>query len=188
MLITHEREKLINAILFFAHNVRNLGKTKLFKLLYFLDFTHYQETGRSVTGMDYHAWKMGPVPVALTEEIDAPEPDLCEKIRFSEVPVRSGGVMLKVEALSPFDDTHFTRREIGIMKALAKEFCDARADEMVEATHLENLPWHKVYVEEGRRQQPIPYKYALKRQEEELLLPVIEERERMVAHFKAAGA
>ncbi|EQD73859.1 hypothetical protein B1A_04740, partial [mine drainage metagenome] len=64
MLISHEREKLINAIIFFAIHTRFLGKTKLFKLLYFLDFEHHKETGRSVTGMDYFAWKMGPVPVA----------------------------------------------------------------------------------------------------------------------------
>jgi hypothetical protein len=27
-----------------------------------VDFTHFRETGRSVTGLDYQAWKMGPVP------------------------------------------------------------------------------------------------------------------------------
>jgi hypothetical protein len=52
MLITHERDKLINAIIFFAKNTRFLGKTKLCKLLYFLDFEHFKETGRPVTGLD----------------------------------------------------------------------------------------------------------------------------------------
>ena len=43
MLINHEREKLINAIIYFAKNTRFLGKTKLCKLLYFLDFEHLLE-------------------------------------------------------------------------------------------------------------------------------------------------
>jgi hypothetical protein len=33
ILLSHEREKLINAIIFFARNTRYLGKTKLCKLL-----------------------------------------------------------------------------------------------------------------------------------------------------------
>lgn len=61
MLTNHERQKLVEAVLYFATNVKKLGKVKLFKLLYFLDFEHFRDTGRSVTGMDYVAWKMGPV-------------------------------------------------------------------------------------------------------------------------------
>ena len=65
MLVSHEREKMINAIIYFANHTRHLGKIKLFKLLYLLDFEHFRQTGRSVTGLDYRAWKFGPVPVAL---------------------------------------------------------------------------------------------------------------------------
>ncbi|MFC1858011.1 Panacea domain-containing protein [Thermodesulfobacteriota bacterium] len=39
------------------------------KLLYFLDFIHFKHTGKSVTGLDYYAWQMGPVPRDLYEEI-----------------------------------------------------------------------------------------------------------------------
>lgn len=65
MIKTHEREKLINAIVFFAANTEHCGKIKLLKLLYLLDFEHFRQTGYSVTGMEYHAWKMGPVPTDL---------------------------------------------------------------------------------------------------------------------------
>lgn len=78
MLITHNREKLINTIIYFANKVDKCGKVKLFKLLYFLDFEHYKLTGRSVTGLDYYAWKMGPVPVALYDEMESPEPDMAK--------------------------------------------------------------------------------------------------------------
>ena len=45
MLVTHEREKLIQAVNYFARNTRKFGKVKLYKLLYFLDFEHFKLTG-----------------------------------------------------------------------------------------------------------------------------------------------
>ncbi|MGH8611990.1 MAG: Panacea domain-containing protein [Gammaproteobacteria bacterium] len=185
MLLSHEREKLINAIIFFAHNTRYLGKTKLFKLLYFLDFKHYQDTGRSVTGMDYYAWKMGPVPVELYEEVDMPEPDLAEKVEFSEKATRRG-TMLVVKPLVGFDDSLFSKRELRIMDSLAMEFYETLAEDMIETTHLENQPWHKIYVEEGRRQQLIPYELALRKQEAEDMRDMIGERQAFIDHFREA--
>lgn len=55
MFVSSTREKLINAIVFFAANTRHCGKVKLFKLLYLLDFAHFRETGRSVTGLGTRA-------------------------------------------------------------------------------------------------------------------------------------
>ena len=55
MLVSRSRDKLINSILFFAEHTRALGKIKLFKLLYLLDFEHFRKTGRPVTGMEYRA-------------------------------------------------------------------------------------------------------------------------------------
>ena len=113
MLITHNREKLINTIIYFADKVDKCGKVKLFKLLYFLDFEHYKLTGRSVTGLDYYAWKMGPVPVALYDEIESLEPDMAKALRFGEVAVYGGrGSMLTINPKQAFDDSHFTRREL----------------------------------------------------------------------------
>src|SRR5471030_2891987 len=98
MLIDRSREKLINAIIYFADNTNSCGKTKLFKLLYFLDFEHFYQTGRSVTGMEYFAWRMGPVPVALYDEINVLSPDMAEKIEISSIPYHKGE-MLKITPL-----------------------------------------------------------------------------------------
>lgn len=182
MLLSHEREKLINAIIFFANNTHFLGKTKLCKLLYFLDFEHFKETGRSVTGMDYYAWKMGPVPVDLYEEVEAPEPDMADKVEFVEQPTKRGP-MLTVKPLAPIDESLFSKRELRIMRSLAEEYRDTLAEDMIETTHLENQPWHKIYIEEGKRQQVIPYELALRRQEAEEMLQVVGERVALVKHF-----
>ncbi|MGH9906191.1 MAG: Panacea domain-containing protein [Pyrinomonadaceae bacterium] len=185
MLLTHEREKLINVVIFFARNVRFLGKTKLCKLLYFRDFWHYKESGRSVTGLDYFAWKMGPVPVEFYEEVDAPEPDMAERVQFSEKSTRQGP-MLVVTPVAEFDDSHFTKREMRIIESLSKEYRDTLAEDIIEATHLENQPWHKIYIEEGKRQERIPYDLALRQQEAEAMRDVIAEHEAFVAHFRKA--
>jgi uncharacterized phage-associated protein len=184
LLITHEREKLLNAIIFFANNTRYLGKTKLFKLLYFLDFEHFKEIGRSVTGLDYFAWKMGPVPSALMDEIEAPEPDMLESLVITES-VTQKGPKVSFEARIPFDNSYFTRRELRIMNAIADEFRDATADEMVEATHDKNLPWHTVYETLGLHQEQIPYELAVDEDEREMISSLAAEREAFVEYFKA---
>jgi len=70
MIITHHREKLINAIVYFARHTKNCGRTKLMKLLYFLDFKHFAQTGKSVTGQKYFAWDFGPVPAEVWHEFE----------------------------------------------------------------------------------------------------------------------
>ena len=57
-------KKYKNAVLFFAKKIQNgtLGKLKLMKLLYFLDFDFFEKYGRSVTGDEYLRFEYGPVP------------------------------------------------------------------------------------------------------------------------------
>jgi uncharacterized phage-associated protein len=179
MLITREREKLIQAVIFFVENTQSCGKTKLFKLLYFLDFEHFKHTGRNVTGLAYHAWKMGPVPVSLYDELDNPEPDFVSSIGISYIPTAKSP-MLSLTPQAEFNSNIFSKRELKIMNSLAEEYRKTNADDMIEATHLENQPWDKVYNQEENRQQEIPYEYALKADEKEEMLSYISEREALV--------
>ena len=160
MLITHEREKLINAIVYFANNTRHCGKIKLFELLYLLDFEHFSQTGRSVSGMTYNAWKYGPVPVALAQEWDDQEPDLAAAISIQPEPVidyTRETVVPRVE----FDDRHFSKRELRIMESLANRYRDVFSPKMIDVTHAENGAWDKVWDHGIGFNQPIPYALAL---------------------------
>ncbi len=86
MINTHHREKQINAVIYFARNTKICGKTKLMKLLYFLDFKHFKQTGKSVTGLNYFAWRMGPVPRELFDEINSGmKPDLAKAIEIEAI-------------------------------------------------------------------------------------------------------
>ena len=165
MIIKHEREKLINAAVYFADNTENCGIVKLFKLLYFLDFEHYKQIGRSVTGLQYYAWKMGPVPEDLYEELPSPEPDLAQKIKVQPIQTRFENPLLLVVPKAKFDPTHFSKRELRLLEQLSSEFYHSTADQMIEATHVPNRPWHRVYVTERKRRAIIPYDYVLPEEE-----------------------
>ena len=178
MLINHDRKKLIAAIVYFAKNTDNCGKTKLFKLLYFLDFEHFKQTGRSVTGLDYYAWKLGPVPISLYDEFDSPEPDLLEYVKFEPM-VYGGYGLINVKPLSEPDMSHFSKREANLIRELAEQYKNVTATNIVEKTHLENQPWHKVYTEENKPQHLIPYQYAIDATKDEHILELAEESKQM---------
>lgn len=145
MIITNQREKTINAIIFFAGNTNKCGKTKMMKLLYFLDFYHFKQTGKSVTGFQYFAWEMGPVPKKLFEELsENMGKDLAEAIH----PLPKEGFQ-KIKPKRAFDDQWFSLRELKILEDLAFIFKDADAGQMVESTHLKNEPWDRTKKEKG---------------------------------------
>ncbi|MFM9971486.1 MAG: Panacea domain-containing protein [Burkholderiales bacterium] len=151
---------MINAIVFFATHTRNLGKIKLFKLLYLLDFEHFRQTGRSVTGLDYHAWKFGPVPVALEQEWEEPEADMAEAIRI-EPEKLIDYVRETVAAKASFDDGHFSKRELRIMADLVEKYRDELSHRMIDVTHAENGAWARVWNDGQGFDQPIDYSFSL---------------------------
>ena len=156
MIVTHQREKLINTIVYFAANTKYCGKIKLFKLLYLLDFEHFRRTGRTVTGGDYRAWKMGPVPFGLVQEWDALEPDLAEAIEINPEKVIDY-TRETVVAKRCFDGSHFSKRELSIMQSLAQRFCDDYSQPMVNVTHTERGPWAKIWDNGQGNNERIPY-------------------------------
>jgi uncharacterized phage-associated protein len=176
VLVDNSEEKLPNAILYFAANTQFCGKTKLFKLLYFLDFQHYQEIGRSVTGVDYFAWDMGPVPKVLFNALNDPD-SYKGYFEHHERPLASGNKMLEIAPQRDFNPKIFTKRELRLLEALATEYNESWADDMVEATHLENLPWHHIYEVLGQKYGIIPYSLALRKSEAEVMKGLIDERD-----------
>lgn len=47
----------------------NLGKTKLYKLLFFIDYENFKKNGNTITGDDYLRYPMGPVPKSFWEVV-----------------------------------------------------------------------------------------------------------------------
>lgn len=118
----------------------------MYKLLYFLDFTHFKETGRSVTGLEYFAWKQGPAPKQLHSELENPPPDLNDHVALIKTN-DSAFVCIKVK--KRFDKKYFSKRENRLLEQLSIIFRDAKAEDMVEASHLPNEPWDKTKNKKG---------------------------------------
>jgi uncharacterized phage-associated protein len=111
----------------------------------------FRQTGRTVTGLEYRAWKMGPVPVAFWQEmkngLEAPL-NLAintKPIVEEENPKRFTQITRGAKSFEHF----LTKREKQILSMLSETYRDATAEMMVDVTHLKNKPWDKVWREQG---------------------------------------
>jgi uncharacterized phage-associated protein len=158
MFVSREREKLIHAIIFFSQKTKHCHTLKLFKLLNLLDFEHFRQTGRTVTGLNYSAWDNGPVPPALYEEIkDGIKDDLSSAVTIREQRDEFSDKLLRrnIKPKAKFHPGVFTPRERKIMDCLAEIFQEARGDDMREFSHIKGLPWSLVYGKGEGRYKPI---------------------------------
>lgn len=159
---TSEKSRYINSIVYFAQNTQCCAKIKLFKLLYLLDFEHFRETGKSVTGLEYQAWKYGPVPVQLAAEWDEPECALAGAVHIeSERVIHYDRELVVVNEGVEFSDVNFSPRQFRIMESLANRYYDTLSHKMIDVTHAQNGAWDRVWQGSRGRFKVIPYEFAI---------------------------
>ncbi|MEK6756417.1 MAG: Panacea domain-containing protein [Bacteroidota bacterium] len=144
------RKRLLEALIFFAREVKSPTKMMLFKLLAELDFRHFKEKGYPVTNLEYEAWPMGPVPREFNREIST-EKDLvipndfadalvCERFEF-EKSDGSLGFGFKFYAKRKPDLSVFSPRQQRILKEVSEIYKNASATEASKASHEPGQPW-----------------------------------------------
>ena len=132
--------KYKNAILFFANKIQNntLGKLKMMKLLYYLDFDFFEKYGRSVTGDEYLRFERGPIP-RMAEK-------LLKEMAGHQIKVtrrkmgRGYNDQQHIEALIDFDINVFDKQELLMLEDIADKWEKFTGTEMKMATHGE-APW-----------------------------------------------
>lgn len=135
-----DEEKYKNTVLFFANKIRNgtLGKLKLMKLLYFLDFDFFEKYGRSVTGDEYLRFENGPVPRMAEKTL--------KQMRGKEIKIvnrkmpKGYNDQQHIEPLVAFDPSLFSKEEIVMMEEIADKWERFTGAEMKSASHGE-APW-----------------------------------------------
>ena len=174
--------------MFFVRNTKRCHKLKLFKLLSFLDFEHYRQTGGTVTGLLYDAWPRGPVPSDLDKEFERSGLDLAAAVsifkarppskmrptiddytEYTEIDYRSMKPEPEPETRErfefrpkkQFDFKYFTKREMRIMETIAEIYRYASGYDMTEVSHLKDQPWSLVYNRGEGSGRLIPYALAL---------------------------
>ncbi|OGF89494.1 hypothetical protein A3I27_00785 [Candidatus Giovannonibacteria bacterium RIFCSPLOWO2_02_FULL_43_11b] len=139
-MVKINEKKYKNAILFFAKKIQNgtLGKLKLMKLLYFLDFDFFEKYGKSVTGDEYLRFEYGPVPrmgEKILKKMDGKE----IKVVKHKMP-KGYNDQQRIEPLVEFDPCVFTKEEILMLEEIAGKWEKFTGTEMKNASHGE-APW-----------------------------------------------
>ena len=158
---------MYEALAYFSANVRHAGLVKLLKLMYYLDLMHFRRTGRTVTGLVYEAWKMGPVPPMLYDEFNSESSELHKRFdvkKFVKASddmsptidtdaeeleradnARRGSYYLpgSLKSRSRYQHLHLTKREHQLAEMLAEIFREATAEHMSDISHSKFGPWAK---------------------------------------------
>lgn len=161
MKIPINKLKLI--LMYFCENTdpKFLGKVKLMKLFYFLDFMHVKKFGVPVTYDTYVKLEHGPIPTTIMNLIttacdDIDSSILSDTVRF-ETPM--GTQMKRVQSLKKMTESdlkNFSNSEIQILRTVCQRFGNKNTKFIEDASHNE-APWS-----ESRILEEIPYTLATK--------------------------
>lgn len=128
--------KLQNLILHLGSNphVQNLGETKLWKLIYFIDSTALRELGSTVTGSEFIRYDHGPVPSRGEKAL--------KRLKISgDLTIKQedhGSYrMNRVIANGAADDSHFTGAEQEIIARICRQLGGQTATALSELSHRE---------------------------------------------------
>ncbi len=142
-------KKVAYCILFLAGKANPL-KTRLNKLLFYCDFLNYKRTGYSISGCNYRAIQMGPVPSHYHELFGMLES--MGYIRIEEELYDHGGTGERFFPLQSFDPEQFNDQELTTMQDIVNIFDDLRTREIIEISHQE-----KGWMENKDRRDLISY-------------------------------
>jgi len=138
--INYSEEKLQQVIVYFLERINNvhLGRTKLMKLLYFVDFDHQEAYGHSVTGATYRKLPHGPYPDKIEKLIKKMEKEgLVREVKVEH----KGFTQTRLLTLgAKFNPAKFSGAELQTLERVAAAWADATAAQIEAATHRE-APW-----------------------------------------------
>ncbi|MEK7664798.1 MAG: Panacea domain-containing protein [Patescibacteria group bacterium] len=139
-MVKINEKKYKNLILFFANKIKNgtLGKLKIMKLLYFLDFDYFEKYGKPVSGDEYLRFDNGPIPrmaEKILKEMNGKD------IKITKRKIGSGyNDQQHIESLKEFDINLFSKEELLMMEEIANKWEKFSGAEMKNASHGE-APW-----------------------------------------------
>lgn len=155
--------KLKSLLLYFGTytGTKFLGKVKLMKLFYFLDFMHVKKYGVPVTYDNYVNLEHGPIPSAIKNLVDSAVDDidnsaLGDTIHFERPEDFEMYRVVPNRKFSKEDEKYLSENELEILKKVCIRFADKNTKFIEEASHQE-APWR-----ETRFLEQIPYSLAAK--------------------------
>ncbi len=147
-------KKFTEMVVFFTKRLQP-WKTKLNKLMFYADFLMYKHTCFSMSGMQYRAIPMGPVPnnfnsiyeyLAQKEEFDIYEINFTDSIT---------GEQFKPNPNKAFNIELFNETELKILEFVAESFKDTSTKDIIEISHNE-----QAWIENKSEKKMIDYNYG----------------------------
>lgn len=130
-------EKISQVIAYFNDKIE-LFKTKLNKLLFYADFTMYQRTGHSMTGLEYRAIAYGPVPTEYEKLYLKLQDD--QKINIVEIAFDNGNFGELIKSNQQINLESFSEKEIKVLDDVVNKFKGLTTKQVVDISHAE-LAW-----------------------------------------------
>lgn len=130
-----------NAVLYFIKYCNNqyLHATKLNKLLYYLDFVHFRDHKKPVTGDVYIHQGYGPVPSQIDEVLTTLKSE--GSIDTKAMPYNDEEMInFSLKNESKPDESVFSQEQKKLLKQICDEFGNWPTEKIVAQTHLE-APW-----------------------------------------------
>jgi len=148
--------RLLEMIVYFTTECKP-WKTKLNKLLFYADFGHYKKTGFSISGAEYIAIQMGPVPLNFGSifEYAAMQDDV--DITYQEFQNGGIGEFFNPHPNRNFNASLFDEEELLTMKLIMDRFKDVSTADIINLSH-EEAAWSENFNEKRK----ISYHYAFK--------------------------
>ena len=132
-------DKYRQTILYLLHECDNqhLGVVKLMRLLYFVDFDHFEQFRSSLTGDVYRRLPRGPVPSSAAAVLD----DMVLDGEIVPLTVEVGDFkQYRYEPQVAYDLSEFCDGDRQILAAVVRRWRDVPSKEIEQASHDE-LPW-----------------------------------------------
>ena len=146
--------KFTEMVVFFTARLQP-WKTKLNKLLFYADFVMYKQSGFSISGVQYRAIPMGPVPNNFNSLFEYLAKNDDVEIFYTTFPDGGTGEQFIPNAERKFNSELFAEDEIVIMENIAERFKNTSTNEIIEISHNE-----KAWKENKDEKKLIDYKYS----------------------------
>ena len=129
-------KQVVHYIVSIVGSLDNVGKTILYKILYFSDFDYYEINGKSITGESYFKLKHGPAPSSF----DLCVAELKEEEKIKEIKANYGLPQIKFISLQNPKLDLLNAEEIKIIDKIIKRLSGMTARQVSGYSH-EDIPW-----------------------------------------------
>ncbi len=151
---TPDFRKFSEMVVFFTEKLEP-WKTKLNKLLFYADFYMHKQSGFSMSGVQYQAIPMGPVPKNFNSIYEYLSNNGEIDIYYTHFANGGTGEQFKPNPNKAFEKTLFSETELQLLESIAERFKTTSTNEIIEISHKE-----KAWIDNIAEKKLIDYKYS----------------------------